>query len=289
MSFILDAIARSEQERQQQQTPDATSLAFPAAAPARSRRTRPWVLVGLLLLGSAILAAVWLQSPRPLVAPFGGSGESIMPTAPEAAGRPQAPVESPDAPTTAPADNPEPVSSTPMLADSSPAETVARARPPAIEESEAVLAADSAIEAPATSAGRESAPESATIAPANELDTEDSRQASLDSEPAASKSGTAAASEALPPEPEAPRRRLSRLSELPADVRRALPSVVFTGHLYSRNPRASYVFIDDGRQVVAGQQITDDLVLDEITPNGVVVEFQGYLIEVGVLQNWSLN
>ena len=78
----------------------------------------------------------------------------------------------------------------------------------------------------------------------------------------------------------------SRLASLETDPG---ASVAVAGHLYSKNPRASYVFIDGGRQVVAGQQITDELLLDEITPTGVVVEFHGYLIEVGVLQNWSLK
>jgi general secretion pathway protein B len=288
MSFILDAIAKSEQERRQQQAPDARSLAFPAAAPARSRRTAPYLLAGLLLLGSAILATVWIQSPRLLITPVGGSGGSAVPTAPEAAGQPQAPVESPDAQPAAPADTPEPVSAKPMLADSAPVETVARAQSP-VGEKVLTPAVDSAIEAPATDPPAESTPGSAAIARSSEIDAGDSRLASLETDPEASGPGTPAAVQTSPPQTEAPRRRVSRLSELPADVRRALPSVVFTGHLYSRNPRASYVFIDDGRQVVAGQQITDDLVLDEITPNGVVVEFQGYLIEVGVLQNWSLK
>ena len=68
-----------------------------------------------------------------------------------------------------------------------------------------------------------------------------------------------------------------------------LPSVAFTGHLYSSNSKSSYVFMDDGRQLIEGQQIVDELILHEITPTGVIVEFRGYLIDIGVLQNWSLN
>jgi hypothetical protein len=84
-------------------------------------------------------------------------------------------------------------------------------------------------------------------------------------------------------------RKVSRLSELPADVRRDFPSVDFSGHLYSSNPKLSYVFVNDGRSVFEGQQIVDELSIHKITPTGVIVEFRGYLIDVGVLQNWNLN
>ena len=83
--------------------------------------------------------------------------------------------------------------------------------------------------------------------------------------------------------------RVSRLSELPSAVRKDLPTVVFTGHLYSSDPNSSVVFVGDGRPVMKGRQIVDGLFLHEITPTGVVVEFRGYLIDVGVLQNWTLN
>ncbi|MHC4222173.1 MAG: general secretion pathway protein GspB, partial [Planctomycetota bacterium] len=82
---------------------------------------------------------------------------------------------------------------------------------------------------------------------------------------------------------------VSRLSGLPGAVRKDLPTVVFSGHLYSSNPDSSVVFVDNGRPVKKGRLIMDELYLHEITPTGVIVEFRGYLIEVGVLQNWTLN
>lgn len=84
-------------------------------------------------------------------------------------------------------------------------------------------------------------------------------------------------------------RKVSSLRELPDAVRKDLPRVVFSGHLYSSNPRSSVVFMDTGRPMKQGQEIADELYLQEITPTGVIVEFRGYLIDVGVLQNWTLN
>jgi len=275
MSFILDAIAKSEQERQQQQTPDASRLAFPAAVPLRSRSASPYLFAAALLLGGAILVAAWMQSSRPLEAPLAGSGGAGMPTAPQGTSLPPAAVEFRDKP---PTDRPQPVSATPMLAESPAATTIARAQPPTAGKTD---------RASATGSTGEDARGLAALAPAGEIAAEDALEAGPGS--AAGASGTDAAAAASSSATAAPRRRVSRLYDLPDDVRRALPSVVFTGHLYSRNPKVSYVFVDGGRQVVAGQQIVDDLVLQEITPTGVVVEFQGYLIEVGVLQNWSLK
>jgi hypothetical protein len=78
-------------------------------------------------------------------------------------------------------------------------------------------------------------------------------------------------------------------SELPSDVRKDLPIVTFSGHLYSKKPGVSVVFVDGGRPIKEGRQIVDELILHKITPTGVIVEFRGYLVEVGILQNWSLR
>lgn len=79
------------------------------------------------------------------------------------------------------------------------------------------------------------------------------------------------------------------LSDLPYAVRNDLPPVVFSGHLFSSIPDSSVVFVDDGRPIIKGQKISGDLFLREITPTGVIVEFKGYLIDVDVFQDWSLN
>jgi len=207
-----------------------------------------------------------------------------MPAAPDAAEQPRAPVESGDAPPAVPSQTPQPGATTPMLADSAAGKSVVRAQPSAVQKPAAAPTADPASQASVTDSQGENA-SAAAIASKAATAAADSRQASLD----AARAAPAAAAQTTTSTSEAPRRQVTRLSDLPADVRRVLPSVVFTGHLYSKNPRASYVFIDGGRQVVAGQRITDDLLLDEITPTGVIVEFQGYLIEVGVLQNWKLK
>ena len=285
MSFILDAIAKSEQERQQQLAPDARRLAVPTPAPVREHSKLPYVISAALLL-NAVLIGVWVQSGQQ-EAPIVESGEINRSARPESASGEIAPSDTPEKPPeSVPADVPQPSSTTPMLAESTveKAPAAQTPRPKAKPESQAPSSAVlEKIENPVVP---EPQPAVVISVPA----ATETREASLDSTVGADRESVVAALEEAPEPvpPEASERRISRLSELPSDVRRALPSVVFTGHLYSSNPRASYVFVGD-RQVVVGQQIVDNLVLDAITPTGVVVEFHEYLIEVGVLQNWSLN
>ena len=63
MSFILEALRKSEAERRRSETPDLFSAMHDAPAPARERRNAPvWIVgvVGVLSLG----VATWLVLQR---------------------------------------------------------------------------------------------------------------------------------------------------------------------------------------------------------------------------------
>lgn len=207
MSFILDAIAKSEQERQQQDVPQAQILALPLGNEKKSRRLLPYFVVAGLIL-NAIVVAIWLQSSQP--------DRQEVPVL-DKVERIETPMEQLIAP--------EPVTQIEQ----------------AVAEPEIIVAIPEPTPDPVAE----------------------------ESEPAL--------------------RDISRLSNLPSNVRRDLPTIVFSGHLYSSNPAASFVYVDNNRPVRKDQRIVGDVYLHEITPTGVVVEFQGYLIDVGVLQNWTLN
>ncbi len=207
MSFILDAIAKSEQERQQQDVPQAQILALPLGDTPRKRPFLPYFIATVLIL-NAILFAIWMQSSQP-------DHQNVLVL--DKVERIETPIEQLIAP--------EPVIQVEQ----------------AIAEPEIIV----------------TIPEST-------------------SDPVVEK-------------PELLSGDISRLSELPSNVRKDLPTIVFSGHLYSSNPAASFVYVDNNRPVRKGQRIVGDVYLHEITQTGVVVEFQGYLIDVGVLQNWTLN
>jgi len=279
MSFILDAIAKSEQERQQQEVPGARTLALPATSIRQPRRVLPYFVIGALLLNAAVLV-IWMQAggtllnwssptvtknvdqqtPQTIIPNITNSSDSTVSigvttnaTTPDVAGEIEI----------TPSLNESLVELESVMSASTDETTVDLLSEPEIAQSEPV--STTAIGVPD---GWE------RIEPDTLSNKALSGQAG---EPVRNMPGIGVMN------------KVSRLSKLPSAVRKDLPTVVFSGHLYSSNPDSSVVFVDGGRPVMRGRQIMDELFLHEITPTGVIVEFRGYLIEVGVLQNWTLN
>jgi general secretion pathway protein B len=302
VSFILDAIAKSEHDRQQQEVPDARILAIPVASDHRPRRVFPYlVVVGLLL--NVIVLVIWMQSDRPLADWFSLSphdaierpGEQALAADKSSPGNQITAVDTVDAlasaklagkldnstskQTTADTSSPQ----FPLLTkkSESTSQSLPETKSATISEPRAT-AAGLAGEAGMTPAPRVAATTGAEDTAWVRIEPDTLTKKIQAGELVIRSPGAQDASEVM-------YHRVSRLSELPADVRRDLPSVDFSGHLYSSNPKVSYVFVNDGRPVFEGQQIVDELFLHKITPSGVIVEFRGYLIDVGVLQNWNLK
>ena len=61
MSFILDAIAKSEAERRQRDVPSASVLAFPGDGPRPRRKSWPWLLAGAALVLNGLLLFLLLH------------------------------------------------------------------------------------------------------------------------------------------------------------------------------------------------------------------------------------
>ncbi|MDH3713945.1 MAG: general secretion pathway protein GspB [Gammaproteobacteria bacterium] len=290
MSFILDAVAKSEQERQRHEAPGPQVLALPVGAVPPSRSLLPYIVIGALVLNAALLIA-WLQSER------------LLPSSPTELADPDLP--SGNVVMTNPAPSVERRVGVGITVDTSaPEPDKAAAFEPPHNIAPSVTSGSAAglggeleeviaLEAqPETVAVREAKKELALAQPAATTAGEDttawirigpdtlSNRAAA-GQPAMFEQGRRDAGTAP--------RRVSSLSELPVTVRNDLPKVVFSGHLYSSDPDSSMVFVDDGRPVTQGREIANELFLYEITPTGVIVEFRGYLIDVGVLQNWTLN
>lgn len=111
MSFILDALKKSEAERQRQNTPGIASIPERGRHSGRSRWT--WLVVGLLLINLAVLAAlVWRQDSAeepvrqaalPVAAPPATPPESFAEIVSEAKRKmPEVPVADSQAATPAP-------------------------------------------------------------------------------------------------------------------------------------------------------------------------------------------
>jgi general secretion pathway protein B len=279
MSFILDAIAKSEQERQQQEVPGARTLALPATSIRQPRRVLPYFLVGALLLNTAALV-IWMQAGQNLL-------NWSSPTVTENIDRPtQQTIVSGNAISS------DSTASDGVTANATTPEVVAITDiTTSMDQSLVELKNATPARTDETTANLVSEPETVQSEPAAKTALEDPNGWER-IEPDTLSNKALSGQEAEPVRnllDSGVKRKVSRLSELPSAVRNDLPTVIFSGHLYSSNPASSIVFIDEGRPVMKGRQIMDELFLHEITPTGVIVEFRGYLIEVGVLQNWTLN
>lgn len=80
---------------------------------------------------------------------------------------------------------------------------------------------------------------------------------------------------------------LVEFNELTDDVRSRLPPINFSAHVYSTNPAQRSVVIND-KFLGEGEQVAQGLVINEITPNGVIFEFETYRIRSGVVSNWDI-
>jgi len=71
--------------------------------------------------------------------------------------------------------------------------------------------------------------------------------------------------------------------ELPMALQNSLPDITIEGHIYDSDPYSRMVFIN-GKIRTEKQQITQDLTLEEITPDGVILSYQGSTFHMGVFE-----
>ena len=79
---------------------------------------------------------------------------------------------------------------------------------------------------------------------------------------------------------------LVAIDELPTNIRQQIPNMVFSAHVYSSEPMQRSLVIND-RFMEEGDAVGYDLVLVEITRNGAIFDFRGYLFSASVLSGWG--
>lgn len=77
----------------------------------------------------------------------------------------------------------------------------------------------------------------------------------------------------------APAAPVSRLAELPEDVRREVPTLAFGGSIYSELPAQRMVILN-GQVLREGDPITGELAVDEIRPKSAVLRIKGRRFEM---------
>jgi general secretion pathway protein B len=71
------------------------------------------------------------------------------------------------------------------------------------------------------------------------------------------------------------------LAELPASLRAELPAMAVTVHAYSPTPKERLLGVNN-RLLREGDTLTPELVLERITPDGVILSYKGTRFQRGL-------
>ena len=291
MSYILDALKRSEAERERERGTapslhgqahrviDPAEDEVPVVPPLKAGRL---VGLGLLLAGGLAGLGWWLWSPAsPSVtqAPVAPATPAAAVTVPQAA--PPAPVTAavPPPPSLAPPDPalaappPQPIPS--PLPPGGPQGLDKPGGPPTLPAGPPTggVSQPSAAPLPVLRDAPQSDPLPPPAAAIARPPPAPAAQRPSAAEP--TPAPVAAPSAAVP----APKTGQQRLSQLPADLRRQLPPLKLSGSVYSPDVPARMLILD-GQILREGQNAGPELLIEQIGPKAAVLSFRGQRFEL---------
>jgi general secretion pathway protein B len=281
MSYILKALKKLERKRQQEETRPTPTLTDATKLEARPRP--PWltlVAVGLIL--NALVLVWWIlfwgpyQPPRSAPAtPQRGLVKQVPATVPSSV---TSTTQAADRPKTAWERTPTPAGSKP------PEDRKASAAPPVkLPVSDPAKTTMPAEKRPPFPAAPKSPADQPPLGPpqARVPATEP-----LKTPPPPDKKVSTSDQAKVPPQ-KAPKTallksdRVFNLNDLSADIKGALPSLKVSAHVYSPNPAARLVRVNE-MLLQEGQDLPEGLKVEEILPNGVIFRFQGTRFRIGI-------
>ncbi|MBL8658661.1 MAG: general secretion pathway protein GspB [Rhodospirillales bacterium] len=293
MSYILEAIRRSEEERRKRIVPSVSTIhAGPKARPTIGTRSG----AVMILAAGAGLAVALVMAARSW--PWPGSGDEMVAHSEAQA---VAPAPAGDVATTTPAGDVAARATQPAPPEENAptlSQTVPPPRPP-----------DAAATAATATPGQAREPDAG--AGAGERKTEHKKQprtpysASASAAPPARQAKAVGPRVAQPPlgpvesgdgpqnplpaptsEPAPEIVSATALAELPETVQRALPDIAITLHRYAATPPARMIRVN-GRTAREGDALTEHLSVAEITRNGVVFTIDDQRFYMDAFQNWQ--
>jgi len=245
LSFILDALRKSEHERQRQAGPSIAEL--PIARPAA--RTPPWVWIALgALLTVNVLVVAWLVLREPQ--PAAGAAPGTEATA-------SAPVAAADGP--AGTGTPQPGSAAAPATGPGPAAAVTPA--PTVAPAPVVVAPPREVRPLTAEAAMDAEPYADYYPAPGPPDP-----ALLPMTPAQPQPAMATPATGGP--------RVPTIDELPPQATAGLPQLNLDLHIYAADPAQRAVFINGGRYR-QGDALPQGVTVQQITPEGVVLNYRG--------------
>lgn len=292
MSYILDALKKSEQERARRSAPSLRHAPTVVVAAERAPLWTYAVFAALLVVGG--IAIGWLRPwqtdgrapattpvATPPVAPVAHEATSTVAIAPlSSSAQPMAPLGA-QPPASLAALVPTPIAQATRPA--APAPSVSTAAPPPTIDQLAPAPTSVAPTLPAK-------PQAARAAPMPQTSDADMPKAA-----AAQASATRSLAALTQEKPQGkvrslgagptPEEHLPALSDLPDEVRRDIPPFTLSVHFFSEQHERSLVSLN-GVNLHEGDPIAPDFKLEKITPNGVVMNFKGTRFQYGA-KSWS--
>lgn len=248
MSYILEALKKSEQERERErgELPDIKSIHTPSVShQSEGRNWWPFILIAVVVVAAAVGTVVYIKTMQPVtpelaqVQPEPATTESNKQEAPQKTGKP--------------------------AVDSKPAKQ---------EKPKQTVAAKAEQKQPQVVFSNEQLQHDNVI---GNIDQQREQSAVQQVEKELPKeSGSVVQDSAIP------------ISDIPDNVRKRIPRIAFEGHVYSSTPSRRSVMIN-GHKMREGDAIGEDLMLEEITPEGAEFEYKGYRFKLNALQDWSFN
>jgi len=269
MSILLDALKKSEAQRQLGRAPDIYS--GHGTEPSTGGKRPGWLLWTLLAIAITAAALMGWRHFGPVEAPGGSNGDSSV-AVPDAAAE-QIAGDSRQQPAPAAKKNPDepdvrgqrtPVES--YTADETPVRDGAaqpEADPPGVAPKAQVSESSSKLGAARENSEEETQAES-NVRPAEPV-----------AAPAAKKTASRAAKAKAEPPGTAP----ISFWALPQDVRDSLPDLHITVLVYAEEPAERFVLIG-GKRLVEKEQVEQGVTLEEIRREGAVFRYRTYLFLV---------
>jgi general secretion pathway protein B len=245
MSYILDALKKAEQGRNQGKVP-----ALFAVQAAESRTAHkpmwPWLVVGALAVNGAALF-YWLQKSR-----SGASPVEVVQSS--------QPVQSVSAPISSPPENQSSASAARVQTEPTSKHSLPRVNAP---------------RGTTTSANSPGNKQEAERMAKHVVEMR--KNVSVDTSAATTIPAPATSGRGEPVQVQ----RIPQLTELPSGIQQEIPKLVVAMHMYSDKSSNRLVSIND-KPLHEGDDVSPGLKLVEIMPDGIVFSYKGYRFKKGI-------
>ncbi|MFE8069717.1 general secretion pathway protein GspB [Marinobacteraceae bacterium S3BR75-40.1] len=278
MSYILDALKKSESERRQGEIPDLGATV--QMVHHRRRRGIPavfWIALALSLNAAVMAYVFWPKGAGQ--AAVGASEEPVWPAATEQHSSTSA---QPGADRSSAVIAETRSMKQPVINDDNSRGRAAPASTP--PEMPAVVKPQQPVGAPEQPAAAK--PQRGQVIVASEPLTVSAQPSLSGNSARPSAEGTpSGAPQSSRSQPLAVEMSVPQLSDMPMSFQRSMPDLVFNSHIYSADPSSRRVMINNN-YLREGDHFSG-LVVEEITEQGVILNRGGTMVRVSVVNDWN--